>query len=51
MLFICVDVEADGPCPGLFSMIGLGAVVCEWRQRSTFYPSLRRTSEQFDPTA
>ena len=51
MLFICVDVEADGPCPGLFSMIELGAVVCEWPQPSTFYTTLRPISQKFDPAA
>jgi hypothetical protein len=25
-IYISVDVEADGPCPGLFSMLSLGAV-------------------------
>lgn len=26
-MWIMVDVEADGPCPGLFSMLSFGAVV------------------------
>lgn len=29
MPWIMVDVETDGPCPGLFSMVSLGAVVVE----------------------
>lgn len=29
MAWIVVDVEADGPCPGLYSMISFGAVVVE----------------------
>lgn len=40
--FICVDIEADGPCPGLYSMVKLGAIVVE--------PSLNRTfSADFCP--
>lgn len=31
MPWIMVDVETDGPCPGLFSMVSLGAVVVEPR--------------------
>ena len=31
MTWIMVDVEADGPCPGLYSMVSLGAVVVEPR--------------------
>lgn len=31
MTWIMVDVETDGPCPGLFSMVSLGAVVVEPR--------------------
>ncbi len=29
MTWIMVDIEADGPCPGLYSMVSLGAVVVE----------------------
>lgn len=29
MVWIVVDVEADGPCPGLYSMVSFGAVVVE----------------------
>lgn len=28
-MWIVVDVEADGPCPGLYSMVSFGAVVVE----------------------
>lgn len=28
-VMIVVDVEADGPCPGLYSMVSVGAVVVE----------------------
>jgi hypothetical protein len=36
-LFIVVDVEATGPCPGLYSMTELGAVVVEEPLTRTFY--------------
>lgn len=29
MTYIMVDVEANGPCPGLFSMIEVGAIDCD----------------------
>jgi hypothetical protein len=29
MTYIMVDVEADGPCPGLFSMIEVAAIDCD----------------------
>lgn len=40
-LFIMVDVEATGPCPGLYSMTELGAVVVEEPLARTFYAKLR----------
>ena len=35
MLFV-VDVESDGPCPGLFSMISFGAVAVDRSLSKTF---------------
>lgn len=26
MIYVMVDIEADGPCPGIYSMVSLGAV-------------------------
>ena len=46
-----VDVEADGPIPGDFSMVCLGAVVVEPALERTFYGQLRPISERFDPAA
>lgn len=37
MTWIMVDVETDGPAPGLFSMISLGAIVVEPALNRTFY--------------
>lgn len=35
--YVSIDVEADGPCPGLYSMVSLGAVVVEPGLARTFY--------------
>lgn len=40
MKFISVDVEADGPCAGNFSMVCFGAVVVEPALNRTFYGQL-----------
>ena len=49
-LYIAVDVEADGPIPGPYSMISLGmAVVGHPDQR--FYTELRPISDDFVPQA
>ncbi len=40
-LYISVDVEADGPVPGIYSMIALGAVVVEPSLNRTFYTTLK----------
>ncbi|MEV6206805.1 exonuclease [Kitasatospora sp. NPDC051914] len=60
-LYISVDVEADGPIPGSFSMISFGAVVAGYHdadgfrraglQSAGFYRELRPVSERFDPSA
>lgn len=48
--FVVVDVEADGPCPGLYSMISFGAV-CVGDPAKTFYAELRPESDQWIPEA
>lgn len=35
--WIIVDVESDGPCPGLFNMVSVGAVVLDRKLDKTFY--------------
>jgi len=37
MTYIVVDVEADGPCPGIYSMVCFGAVVVKPLLQDTFY--------------
>jgi DNA polymerase III epsilon subunit-like protein len=49
MSLFVVDVEADGPCPGLYSMISFGAVRVDAGLKTTFYGTVRPISEKFDP--
>lgn len=60
-LYISVDVEADGPIPGPFSMLSFGAAVCGRFGAAgftaidpalqTFYRELKPISPDFDPQA
>ncbi|MFF8971335.1 exonuclease domain-containing protein [Streptomyces sp. NPDC014995] len=60
-LYISVDIEADGPIPGPYSMLSLGAAVAGVQdadgftaadpERHTFYRELRPISEDFVPEA
>jgi len=45
MSYIMVDIESDGPIPGDYSMICLGAVVVEAGLSRTFYGRLRPISD------
>ena len=36
-----IDVEADGPVPGLYSMVSIGAVLLDNDLKTTFYGQLR----------
>lgn len=51
MSYIMVDIEADGPIPGDFSMVCFGAVVVELGLERTFYGELRPISESYIPEA
>jgi hypothetical protein len=47
-----VDVEADGPCPGLYSMVSFGAVLIADGLEHTFYSGIiRPISEDYIPDA
>ncbi|MFF5301381.1 exonuclease [Streptomyces sp. NPDC013161] len=60
-LYISVDIEADGPIPGPYSMLSLGAAVAGTQdadgfaaadpEKLTFYRELRPISEEFVPEA
>ena len=51
MAFVVVDVEADGPIPGDYSMISFGAIVVEPSLDRTFYGQLKPISEKYVPEA
>jgi len=51
MPYIMVDVEADGPIPGDYSMICFGAIIVEPELNRTFYGQLKPISEKFIPEA
>jgi len=51
MTWIMVDVESDGPIPGDYSMIALGAIVVEPALDRTFYAKLKPISDQWQPEA
>lgn len=53
MSYFVVDVEADGPCPGLYSMISFGAVLVQEdiKNTKTFYGELKPISDKWIPQA
>lgn len=48
---VVVDVESDGPCPGMHSMICFGAVIVEAGLQRTFYAELKPISDIWIPEA
>lgn len=51
MTWIMVDVEADGPIPGDYSMVCFGAVVVDSQLDKTFYAKLKPISDKYVPEA
>lgn len=51
MPYVMVDVEADGPVPGDYSMICFGAVIVEPQLNRTYYGRLKPISDKFVPEA
>ena len=51
MTYVSVDIEADGPIPGDYSMISFGAVVVEPALDRTFSGRFKPISEQWVPEA
>lgn len=51
MSYFVVDVEADGPIPGDYSMISFGAVLVNDSLQHTFYGQLKPISSQWVPEA
>jgi len=58
-VYVSVDIEADGPIPGPYSMVSFGAAVAGWHDAAGFrraeplgfYRELRPISERYDPEA
>lgn len=50
-LMVVVDVEADGPCPGLFSMVSFAAIVAEPRLDRVFFARTAPISPAWIPEA
>ena len=50
-LWVSVDVEADGHCPGLYSMVSFGAVAVEDSLNRTFYGETAPISDKWIPEA
>jgi hypothetical protein len=51
MSYVMVDIEADGPAPGLYSMVSIGAVLVTPALDQTFYGQLRPISDAWIPEA
>ena len=51
MSYIMVDVEADGPIPGDYSMVCIGAIVVAPSLDRTFYGQLKPISDEWIPEA
>ncbi len=49
-VYFSVDIEADGPIPGDYSMSSFGCVVVD-KPELTFYRELQPISDRFDPEA
>lgn len=47
MSYIMVDVEADGPIPGDYSLLSIGAVVVDPQLDKTFYGQLKPISDNY----
>lgn len=51
MSYFMVDIEADGPIPGDYSMICFGAVLVDRSLSETFFDRLRPVSQNWIPDA
>ncbi len=55
--YFCIDIEANGPVPGLYDMVSLGAVVVKPNEKGNLavgerlYLELRPTAPRFDARA
>jgi hypothetical protein len=51
MSFFIVDVETDGPAPGLYSMVSFAAVKVDEDLKTTFLGKTKPISEKWIPEA
>lgn len=51
MTFFSVDIEADGPAPGLYSMLSIGIVAVRPGLDDRFYRELKPISDRWSETA
>lgn len=51
MSLIMVDIEADGPIPGDYSMVSLGAVLVDDKLDRTFFGELKPISDNYQAEA
>ena len=51
MSYIMVDIEADGPIPGDYSMVCFGAIIVEPSLSKTFYGKLKPISDKWEQEA
>ena len=51
MPYVMVDVEADGPIPGDYSLVCFGAVVVSSALDQTFYGRIKPISDKWIPDA
>lgn len=49
MTYVMVDIEADGPIPGEYSMTSIGAVIVDEKLDKTFYAELKPISKHSHP--
>jgi len=49
--YFSVDIEADGPAPGLYSIVSFGAVLVDSDLNKTFYAEIKPISESWIPDA
>ena len=47
MSYIIVDVETDGPIPGDYSMLAIGAVIVKEGLKKTFYSNIKPISDKY----
>jgi hypothetical protein len=51
MSYFMVDVEADGPCPAIYSMVSFGAILVRPGLDVTFHGRLSPVSDKFVPAS